>query len=640
MSFRIAQATKWFGYFLVAAILILCAISYAAMDQVRIGSTSYQSISDSKDLVADILPPPLYLVEADLAAQLIVAHPEAELTEASAKLAQLHKDYETRLAFWKETKPPAEIATLLFGASNDAAQKFWTTVETKLLPAARAGDTAAIAAAGAEIDAAYLAHRKAVDEMVPLLAANVDEQLAESKQAVLYSRILLIGAGVLISVIAYLGLQVLKGRIVVPIQGISKYMGELASGDYNKKVPYFDRDDEVGDMARSVEVFRVSAVERQDQRKEQDALRESAEADRRRHERELEQADQIRTEVVRQLADGLSQIANGHLTIRLQESFPQEYEQLRADFNDAVEALDNLIANIGMSTAGVDSGATEIAHAADDLARRTEQQAASLEETAAALDQLTATVRQTATGAQEARQFVAEARAGAHKSGEVVSQAVEAMGEIESSSKQITQIIGVIDEIAFQTNLLALNAGVEAARAGDAGRGFAVVASEVRALAQRSADAAKEIKGLIQASERHVGNGVNHVSETGKALSVIVEQVSRIDSLITDMAGSAQEQASALGEVNIAVNHMDQMTQQNAAMVEETTAAAHTMRSNANELSAQIGGFRTSSMGPVSRKPSGQASHHNEARSEPRAAAPRTMGALALKEDVDGWEEF
>jgi len=152
-----------------------------------------------------------------------------------------------------------------------------------------------------------------------------------------------------------------------------------------------------------------------------------------------------------------------------------------------------------------------------------------------------------------------------------------------------------------------------------------VVASEVRALAQRSADAAKEIKGLIQASERHVGNGVNHVSETGKALSVIVEQVSRINSLITDMAGSAQEQASALGEVNIAVNHMDQMTQQNAAMVEETTAAAHTMRSNANELSAQIGGFRTTSMGPVSRKSGGQASHHAETRSEPRAAAARTM---------------
>ena len=638
MSFRIAQATKYFGYFLVAAILVLCAISYEAMDQVRIGSNSYQAISDSKDLTADILPPPLYLVESHLAVQEIVANPAGALTENSAKLAQLHKDYDTRLAFWKANKPPPEIATILFGASNDAAQKFWNVVETKLLPAARAGDTAAIAAAGAEIDAAYIAHRKCVDEMVPLLDANGQKHVTDSDKAVLFSRILLVGAGILISAVAYMGLQVLKGRIVVPIQGISKYMGELASGDYNKNVPYFDRDDEVGDMARSVEVFRASAVERQAQRKEQDALRESSEADRRRHEQELEQADKIRAEVVRQLADGLSQIANGHLTVRLQEAFPREYEQLRSDFNAAVDALDNLIANIGMSTAGVDSGATEIAHAADDLARRTEQQAASLEETAAALDQLTATVRQTASGAQEARQFVAEARAGAHKSGEVVSQAVEAMGEIESSSKQITQIIGVIDEIAFQTNLLALNAGVEAARAGDAGRGFAVVASEVRALAQRSADAAKEIKGLIQASERHVGNGVNHVSETGKALSVIVEQVSRIDSLITDIAASAQEQSAALSQVNIAVNHMDQATQQNAGMVERTTASAHAMRTNANQLREQIGGFRISNVPTTA-----QQGRPESAPAQRYSAAPaqnRTMGALALKDQVDTWEEF
>ncbi|OXE36059.1 MAG: methyl-accepting chemotaxis protein [Phenylobacterium zucineum] len=641
MSFRIAQATKWFGYFLVAAILILCAISYEAMDQVRIGSHSYQSISDSKDLVADILPPPLYLVESHLTVQQIVAKPTVGLVENTAKLAQLHKDYDTRLAFWKANRPPADIAAILFGASNDAAQKFWSEVETKLIPAARAGDLAGVASAGAEIEAAYTAHRKSVDEMVPLLSANSDKHVADSQRAVLLSRILMIGAGIFISIVAYLGLQVLKGRIVVPIQGISKYMGELASGDYNKNVPYFERDDEVGDMARSVEVFRASAIEREAQRKEQDALRESVDADRQRHEQELENSDRIRTEVVRQLADGLSQIANGQLTVRLNEAFPSEYEQLRSDFNAAVEALDTLIANIGVSTAGVDSGATEIAHAADDLARRTERQAASLEQTAAALDQLTATVRHTAKGAQEARQFVADARSGAHKSGEVVSQAVEAMGEIESSSKQITQIIGVIDEIAFQTNLLALNAGVEAARAGDAGRGFAVVASEVRALAQRSADAAKEIKGLIQASERHVGNGVNHVSETGKALAVIVEQVTRIDSLITDMAGSAQEQASALGEVNIAVNHMDQMTQQNAAMVEETTAAAHTMRSNANQLSAQISGFQTSSMANLSPKRSAAPARQPESRPEPRQqAAPRTMGSLALKEDTDGWEEF
>ena len=492
--------------------------------------------------------------------------------------------------------------------------------------------------------------------------------------------------------------------LVAPLVRLTEVMTRLASGDANVKIPFTDRPDEVGEMAKSVEVFRVNEEDRRARNKEQAAMREAADQERQKHEAEIREAeaernlviqqladgmshvaagrndvrlpnpfpteyeklrqdfnaavsalqrldaehrqhekslvaaDEIRGDVVRKLAESLSAVAGGHLTVRLPDPFPSEYEQLRQDFNAAVEALDSLLGSIAVSTVSVDGGASEIAKAADDLAQRTEQQSASLGQTAAAFDELTATVRQTSTVAQEARQFVAEAKEGAHKSGEVVSQAVSAMGEIESSSKQITQIIGVIDEIAFQTNLLALNAGVEAARAGDAGRGFAVVASEVRALAQRSADAAKEIKGLIQASERHVGNGVNHVSETGKALSVIVEQVSRIDSLITDIAASAQEQSAALSQVNIAVNHMDQATQQNAGMVERTTASAHAMRTNANQLREQIGGFRISNVPTTA-----QQGRPESAPAQRYSAAPaqnRTMGALALKDQVDTWEEF
>lgn len=296
--------------------------------------------------------------------------------------------------------------------------------------------------------------------------------------------------------------------------------------------------------------------------------------------------------LVSALGTAISSIARGDMTVRIHATFPEGYQQLKVDFNAALDALDGLIRGIRATTDGVANGASEIAHAAEDLSRRTEQQAAFLEETAAALGELTATVKQTANGAHEARQFVTEARTGAFRSGEIVNKAVDAMGQIESSARQIAQIIGVIDEIAFQTNLLALNAGVEAARAGEAGRGFAVVASEVRALAQRSADAARESKGLIQASEQHVGNGVKHVSETGEALRSIVDQVMRIDGLITTMAASAQEQSVALTEVNTAVTHMDQMTQQNAAMVEETTAAATIMRQNAADLAARIQDFR------------------------------------------------
>jgi methyl-accepting chemotaxis protein len=246
--------------------------------------------------------------------------------------------------------------------------------------------------------------------------------------------------------------------------------------------------------------------------------------------------------------------------------------------------LQTLVSSIVENSATLRSGTQEISAATDDLARRTEQQAAGLEETAAALGEITGTVRKTADGAKQANEVVARTRIDAQKSGEIVRQAVSAMGSIENSSKQIGQIIGVIDEIAFQTNLLALNAGVEAARAGEAGRGFAVVASEVRALAQRSAEAAKEIKALISTSAQQVESGVKLVGETGQALERIVAQVAEITAVVSEIAASAQEQADGLNQVNIAINEMDQVTQQNAAMVEESSSASRTLAEGTQEL--------------------------------------------------------
>jgi len=277
--------------------------------------------------------------------------------------------------------------------------------------------------------------------------------------------------------------------------------------------------------------------------------------------------------------------------VRLSLAVAQEYESLKSDFNSAMDSLQKTMAAIAGNTSGVKSGAAEITRASDDLARRTEQQAANLEQTAAALDEITATVNKTAEGAKVARDLVNATRQDAEESGKVVGETVQSMGGIETSSREIGNIIGVIDEIAFQTNLLALNAGVEAARAGDAGRGFAVVATEVRALAQRSADAAKEIKMLISASGTQVETGVKLVGATGKALSRIVEQVSRLNALVIDIAASAQEQATALAEVNNAVNAMDQTTQQNAAMVEQSTAASHGLAGEAEELFRLVGRF-------------------------------------------------
>ena len=303
----------------------------------------------------------------------------------------------------------------------------------------------------------------------------------------------------------------------------------------------------------------------------------------------------VQRHVVEALRSGLGALADGDLTHVIDKAFGADYEQLRIDFNRAIGTLHKAMTSLTQTARSIQTGAGEISSAADDLSQRTENQAATLEETAAALDQLTASVRSSADGAAQAAQAVASARTDAEQSGETVRRAVAAMNRIEKSSEQISRIIGVIDDIAFQTNLLALNAGVEAARAGDAGRGFAVVASEVRALAQRSSEAAKEIKGLISESTEQVGEGVDLVGQAGEALSHIVARVSEIAERVSEIASSAREQSTGLGEINTGVNQLDQVTQQNAAMVEESTAASHALNSEAEQLAALVGRFRTGS---------------------------------------------
>ncbi|GEO83951.1 MULTISPECIES: HAMP domain-containing methyl-accepting chemotaxis protein [Alphaproteobacteria] len=483
-----------------------------------------------------------------------------------------------------------------------------------------------------------------VTEMIEANNQTTDAVIVEADSVSAFALYATLGFMLVACVLAVAAVALSILRVVRPIGQITQAMNGLAGGDTASEIPFGGRKDELGEMAAAVAVFRDNAIERANLERKAEENRNLSEEERvAREEQKAREAAEVQF-AVDQLAEGLSRLSAGDLAVQLNAAFAGQLDALRTNFNHSVSRLQDAMRAVGENARAIDAGANEILSAAEDLSKRTEQQAASVEETAAALEQVTTAVKDSSIRAEEAGALVARTREGAERSGEVVGRAVAAMQEIERSSGEIGSIIGVIDDIAFQTNLLALNAGVEAARAGEAGKGFAVVAQEVRELAQRSANAAKEIKALITTSGDQVRNGVHLVGETGQALEMIVTEVQEINRNVGAIVTSAREQSTGLHEINTAVNTMDQGTQQNAAMVEQQTAASHNLAQQAAALMALMAQFKLDAGQPsqVAQPVRVATPASRPAASPARALGQKLAGAFRGNAAVatESWTEF
>ncbi|MEW9612420.1 methyl-accepting chemotaxis protein [Shinella sp. S4-D37] len=434
-------------------------------------------------------------------------------------------------------------------------------------------------------------------------------------------------------------LWIVVTRVTRPVHALTDVMSRLSGGDLELTVPSIERGDEVGQMARAVEIFREAGLTNRRLEAEAEQGRRLTEEERRQREAHgAAEAEKLES-AMNTLATALGHLSEGDVGHRIETPLAGSLDKLRTDFNQSAGKLEEALRAVGGNAEAIRAGAEQIRVATNDLAKRTEMQAASVEETAAAIEEITTAVKDASRRANEAGELVERTRKQAERSGTVVEQTVGAMSAIEGSSDAIGKIISVIDEIAFQTNLLALNAGVEAARAGDAGKGFAVVAQEVRELAQRSAGAAREIKALITSSADQVKAGVGLVGETGSALRAIVAEVQEISRHVSAIVEAAREQSIGLQEISAAVNQMDQGAQQNAAMVEESSAACHGLAGETTALNDLVSKFRFGSgrelVRPVANtSPVGSPAQERE---RPVRLIARSGAAVAVSEN---WEEF
>ncbi len=564
------------GSALIMIALMLLGVVWGTIriHEIRIGGPIQTNMENASELITDISPPPEFVVEPYLEAARL-AHDPASIDTHVMQLKKLRANYDARHAYWKGNAFDPVLQERITHATHDTAMKFWEILDNKFLPAVRSGSPEAIDLTFWELSTAYDAHKQAVVDTVQL-ANSYKERLKAHASKRLQDTMAVLG----VLVASLFGLvitfcAIVRWRVLRPIIKLSHQMNRMAEGDMHFDDGATKRRDEIGAISRALGGI-VGYV------------RAKAEC-------EAHATMAIQQKVVSELGAGLDRLRQGKLGYRIADDFPEEYGALREDYHSAVESIEIAIGDVHVATQALNTSADEIGAATHDLAQRTEMQAENLQTIATTTQQLAAQAQQAVQASQHVSSIVGEVRQQADANEHVVSDAIAAMGEIERSASAIARITNVIDAIAFQTNLLALNAGVEAARAGDAGKGFAVVANEVRALAQRCADAAREIKALISESSGHIGGGVALVRQCGNAFQAIVDRVGHVSELIDGIVDAATDQAGDVKNVDEALRSIDRMTQQNASMGEECTATARVLKAEAGRLREMMARFEVQS---------------------------------------------
>ncbi|MFZ5747508.1 MAG: methyl-accepting chemotaxis protein [Pseudomonadota bacterium] len=554
---------------LLALLVIAGATAAWRINAVRMGGAAQLESQQISDLVADILPPPEYIIEPYLEALRLHQDPSS-YARRSARLNELHRTYTERHEFWAASNLEPGLKQRIVHSTDATAQKFWNVLEQEYLPAVRTGDADAVAKGYRDLTAAYETHRKAIDELVTAAAAY-QRHVGHRAEVTIRSTViwLTVLAAIILAMVGGLAWFVVT-RVMGPMVRLTGVTTELAGGKA-AEVPFLDRPDEIGEIARAVAVFDEAARAR--------AAHDAEQA--------LEQKRMIEL-----LGERLSALREGDLARRIETVFPPAYEVLRENFNEAIGALRGMVQRVSDSAGAIDVGAREIAQASEDLARRTESGAATLTQTSQSVQTIESGLRgsmeiaeRTVTSADQAMHAVSRGRADAER-------ANASMDRVAAGARDIDSVIEGLDKIAFQTRVLAMNAAVEAGRAGEAGRGFAVVADLVSALALRAEEEAQRVRSLIETTQSDIAGAVEAVQAMDQSLSTIALDVEQVNGLLETLRNDNRAQAQSITEIAGAVISMDTTTQQNAAMVEQTSAAARNLSNEVAVLAQHAAAFR------------------------------------------------